>query len=323
MKTVCKIPFLIFFLVILTRSMLIAQDNDFDKILWTADWSPDGKYIAVGGNHDSLKIFSGKTFKRLKTYPIRETITKVKWHPSKNLLAIATQGEVGKVLILDFDLGQFTSLNNGIFSGARGLDWNHNGQYLAVGDGEGVVHLFTQNAKHLRSIEKEDTKSYTTLSWHPSENIFVVASSKVRLYDIEGNAIKVFKHRAEEVLILCTDWHPSGDFFALGDYGDNIQNHTPLLQFFNAEGSTLESVEGSKAEYRTLAWHKSGKVIATASDALRIWNKEGILLAESPSFKGNLWGLDWNPKGNRIITTSGNGKVQIWNKKAKLLRTLE
>ena len=75
-----------------------AQGSDFDKILWAVDWSPDGKFIAAGGNSGSLKIYANKRFKLLKTYPIKGTITVVKWHPFEPLLAITTQSSENKMV---------------------------------------------------------------------------------------------------------------------------------------------------------------------------------------------------------------------------------
>lgn len=310
------------FLFLLLSAGALNAMADNERILWTVDWSPDDQWIAVGGNHGYLKIYSGKDFTLLNRYPVDGTITAVRWHPTRNLLAIATQGSSKGVFLLDYDNNQILTLNGMEKVGARGLDWNHDGQYLGIGDGEGIVHIFGQDRDFVRSIPKENTKSYTTLSWHPSQNIFVVASEKVRLFDIHGQAIHTFDHREQKVLILSTDWHPSGDFFALGDYGAPSDGIAAWLLHLNEKGQTLKTVKGSKAEYRSVAWHKKGKQIATASDVLRIWSKEGKLLAEGVNQNDYLWGLDWNKKGNRIITSSTEGKIQIWNRKAKLLRTL-
>ena len=153
---------------------LQASNSDFENILWTVDWSPDDELIAVGGNHDALKIYSGKSFKLLKSFPVNGTITAVKWHPTKKLLAVGTQGSDAHVFLLNYNADQIIKLVAQNLTGARGIDWNHDGQYLGVGDGEGVAHIFTEKGNLVRSIPKEDTKSYTTLSWHPKKNVFVI-----------------------------------------------------------------------------------------------------------------------------------------------------
>ncbi|MBK9564066.1 MAG: hypothetical protein IPO37_02350 [Saprospiraceae bacterium] len=41
-------------------------------ILWTTDWSPNGKLIAVGGNIDALKIYKEKNPTSYRSFPIKK-----------------------------------------------------------------------------------------------------------------------------------------------------------------------------------------------------------------------------------------------------------
>jgi WD40 repeat protein len=62
--------------------------------------------------------------------------------------------------------------------------------------------------------------------------------------------------------------------------------------------------------------------LASASDALRIWDTKGNLISEGLS-KDYLWGVSWNEQGSRIITSSMEERIILWNKKAKRILTLE
>ena len=63
----------------------------FEKVLWTCDWSPDDKLIALGGNNNKLKLISADDLSMIKEIDKPNTITKIKWHPDGNLLAISRQ----------------------------------------------------------------------------------------------------------------------------------------------------------------------------------------------------------------------------------------
>jgi WD40 repeat protein len=110
--------------------------------------------------------------------------------------------------------------------------------------------------------------------------------------------------------------------FATGDYGEKENNIESLLQFWNANGTLVESLHGSKAEYRNIRWNKTGELIATASDALRLWSKDGQII-----YSGNsddlLWGIDWDSSNKTIITTSNNGRIKLWNNKAEFVKGIE
>ena len=112
-------------------------------------------------------------------------------------------------------------------------------------------------------------------------------------------------------------WNPDGKFFASGDYGSDAENIESLLQFWGEDGNLLKSMHGSKAEYRNARWSPDGEFLASASDALRVWTREGkeVHLGESPEL---LWGLDWDRKANSIITSSKAGRIRIWTAQAKV-----
>jgi WD40 repeat protein len=67
---------------------------------------------------------------------------------------------------------------------------------------------------------------------------------------------------------------------------------------------------------------EKGTRLATASDALRIWDIKGNLLSEGMSVD-YLWGLSWHKKGHRIVTSSAKQEVVIWDKKGRIDKILE
>ncbi len=309
---------LIVFIVLLTffDNQIFSQDTVNKKILWTTDWSSNGKYIAIGGNLDTLKIYSAKDLQLHKTYPTKNTITCVKWHPFKNILAVGTQLSGDKVRIFNFDTGKIIELKGISPDGARGIDWNYTGDFLAVADNDGQISIFDIDGNLIRTIKHENTKSITSIDWHPKKNIFITVGDKIRIFDVDGTLLKTITHRQEEVLLLCVAWHNSGDFFVTGDYGDNQNDYKPLLQFWNEKGELLKSINISKGEYRNLCWNSKGNRLASASDALRIWDKEGNLISVGNS-KDYLWGVSWNKKGSRIVTSSTEQRIILWDNKAK------
>lgn len=136
----------------------------------------------------------------------------------------------------------------------------------------------------------------------------------------KGTLLKSLKHRDEDVLLLSIAWHKTGDFFVTGDYGD--EKVKSLLQYWNEQGELLKTIDIGKGEYRNLAWNLKGDRLASASDALRIWDKNGNLISEGYS-EYYLWGVSWNEIGNRIITSGLEQRIILWNKKAKRIKTIE
>ena len=317
-----KILIILNFLIIVFYNQTFAQKTIKKEVLWTADWSPNGKLIAIGGNIDTLKIYSKSNLKPYKSFHIKNTITRIKWHPLKNIIAVATQNSKDKSNIINLETDEKIELDGISSDGARGIDWNYTGEYLAVADNEGQVLIYTIKGELIRQFSNQtnSTKSITAIDWHPKKNILTTVADKIRFYDIEGNLLKSIKHRPEEVLLLSVAWHKSGKFLVTGDYGN--EKDKSLLQYWNEQGDLLKSIDISKGEYRNLMWNPKGNKLATASDALRIWDTKGKLISEGYS-KDYLWGVSWNEQGNRVITSSTEQRIIIWNSKAERILTIE
>ncbi len=308
------------FLIIVLYNSTFAQSTTTKEILWTTDWSPNGKFIAIGGNVDTLKIYNEKQLKLYKSFPIKNTITRIKWHPSKNIIAVTTQMSEDKSKIINLDTNEKIELQGISPQGARGIDWNYNGEYLVVADNDGQILIYSIKGNLIRKFNNENTKSITAVDWHPKKNILITVTDKIRFFNIEGTLLKSIKHRPEQVMLLSIAWHKSGEFFVTGDYGDKTDKS--LLQYWNEDGKLIKSIDISKGEYRNVSWNSIGNRLATASDELRIWDTKGNLISAGSS-KDYLWGVSWNNKGSRIITSSIEQRIILWDNKAERILTLE
>jgi hypothetical protein len=310
------------FLILVFCNQTFAKNTITKEILWTTDWSPNGKYIAIGGNVGALNIYTKGNLNLYKSFPVKNTITRVKWHPSMNVIAVTSQMSDEKSFIFNLETNEKIELNGISSDGARGVDWNYTGEYLAIADNDGQVLIFNTKGELIRKFVNQinSTKSIIAIAWHPKKNTLTTVTDKIRFLDLNGNLIKSIKHRPEDVMLLSISWHKSGDFFVTGDYGD--EKDKSLLQYWNEQGELIKSIDISKGEYRNLAWNPKGDRLASASDILRIWDINGNLISKGNS-KDNLWGVSWNEKGNRIITSSMEQKILVWNKKAKIIMTRE
>ena len=294
------------------------NDSRKPRGIWVTEWSADGEYFALGGDDSTLWVYKAMDYSLLKTYKLSSLIRGLSWHPKENILAVATGSGIQ---MLDMNRDQLSTVSS-ISVGGRGIDWNASGELLALADGHGLVQILDKKGRLLRSISKHNNNSYLSLDWHPTQNILVTSSDEIILFDTSGKQLQFIKHRKESTGILSVKWHPSGEFFASGDYGHDREGVPTLLQFWKEDGTLIKTIEGHHAEIRNLRWSKDGSMLATAADALRIWNKDGELLYTAQS-KEKLWGIAWSNDGKKIVTGSfGDGSVKVWNNRGELIKEL-
>lgn len=285
---------------------------------WAIQFSPDDKHYAVGGDDSILRIYATTSHKLHKWYKCNSMIKNLRWHPAGKVLAIAN---MKGVQLLDVPAGKLTEVP-GLKTGARGIVWNNNGGLLGLADGFGIVQIMNKEGKIIRSIKKHNNKTYMAIDWHPSKNIIVTGSDEIILFDTSGTQLKLINHRKESTGVLAVTWHPSSDFFVSGDYGHEDEGKPTLLQFWKPDGTLIRTIKGHHSEIRNLSWNAAGTLLATASDALRIYSKDGTLLYTGKTRGYNLWGISWNSKGTLIITSSYDGYIDLWTNKGKLVKRI-
>ena len=304
-------------LILLFTWLTFADVLASHTILWDANWSADGQYIAVGGNDSILRIYDGHTLDLLSRDTLKGSIYRLRWHPSDNILAIV--GDLDAIQLVNFENKTRVKLHP--TAAGRAIAWNHDGEMIAVADYECVLTIWSKQGHLLQKVAKEKSTSYVAVDWHPCKNELIALTNDARVYDVSGNLIHQFQHRPEATLQLCVEWHQSGAFFVIGDYGDYDLKVPPLLQFWNADYQLIQSSDIAQTEYRNLSWYADGQFLATANRFLRIWSKEGEMLHETKS-AANLWGVDWSPDGKYIVTSDEQHRVKVWNNKAELVKVL-
>ena len=289
------------------------------KGLWTVTIDPSGRYAVTGGDDKMIRLYQIKDMQLLKSYPVKSMIRRLAWQPDGQLLAVATYDR--HMHLRNMITGDSIPLQ-GIEYGGRGITWSYNGRFLAVTD-DHLIKIFNEKGQWIRTIQKEDKTSYFDIDWHPSKNLLLVSGDDIRLYEMGGKKIATLKHREENTGVLSVEWHPSGLFFVSGDYGHDEEGIPTLLQYWTPEGKLFKTIKGSKMEYRDMQWNKDGSLLATASDKLRIWTKDGELKYEGGNGKENLWGIGWNDYTKELVTVYFTGILEKWNTKAVSLQRFE
>lgn len=305
---------LLSFAFLACEAQTVSKEVHKPRDLWAITFSPDGKYYAFGGDDSTLHINSAADHQLLHQYKMNSAIKNMDWQ-ADNIIAIATMKEIQ---LFNFSTKQFNLVQN--IGGARGMRWNKKGTVLGVA-GNGIVYLVSKEGKLLHSFKKHNNTSFMALDWHPVNNSIVTVTDEIIVFDSIGKQLAFINHRKERAGILSVAFHPSDDFFATGDYGHESEGIPTLLQFWKTDGTLIKTINGNKSEIRNLRWSPDGKLLAVASDALRIYDRDGNLVAENKTLNHNLWGITWNNTGDKIFTASFDGShVHVWNSKAELLK---
>ena len=311
-----------------------ARTTADDRILWAAKWNHDGSQFAIGGIR-TFWVFDSKTFEKRSLLPTTTrgfsddndmpyfALTHIAWHPGGNRLAVSSQGRNVNG-IYDVSSGERMALTTSADEFGRGVSWSPDGSRVAFTSDDRLL-ISKSDGTLIHDIPRyQDAKGLTGVAWSPKGDRMVTIGGRITLHDAQGRPIKQKTHRPEAEedlqLLLGVAWNPSGEFFVVSDYGTEVDD--PVLQFWSADAELMKSITlKGDAEIRNVEWNREGSRLASASSKLQIWNQEGELefAAEAPDL---LWGVDWHPSGDQILTSGIDGRVTIWNSTAQVVKEI-
>ena len=293
---------------------------------WTASWSYDDKFVAIGNDNGELAIYETTHWKKIKNWNYKATtFTRIEWNPKHPVLAVAANSYARTPSIVQlFDIAKnkiIKTIPDTLYG--RGVSWSPDGEKVAFVGAKGRISIYTKNGQHLKTLTFTNQGSLFDIDWHPSKNLLLAVEEDIYLIDVDRDSlVATYDDGSINKGILCCQWHPSGDFFVTGDYGHENEGAEPsYLKYWSKEGTLLKRIKESKFEYRNVKWTRNGKYLAAATDVLLVFDSKGGLISKTKFDDNNLWGVEWNHKDDRIISSNQVGNVRVTNINGAIFKT--
>ncbi len=282
-------------------------------IIWALDWSPNGKYIAVGSRAGHIRVYDSQSLRLLKILPeLKGDINGIHWSPDSQMIAASGSWQDPRVIVWDYEAGSILSIGKHQQQ-VRSVRWSPSGHRLASTSHDGKIIIWNKEGGIVKSLDGANF-GCVGIDWYDDDTIISSCwDNTIRLYSIKGNDSKIYANGdLGKKAVLSIDWHPSGKKFATGDYGNN---HDPEhnVKIWSKEGRVLKVLKGHQKEIRALAWHPEGQLLATGGETVRLWNLEGSPVEVFDHHGGPIWSLDWSPDGNNIVTGDNDGQMIVWD----------
>ena len=292
---------------------------------WTASWSYDDNFAAIGNSNGELAIYETTNWKKIRSWNFKSTtVSRIKWNPKYPILAIAAfshEKEPTIIQLYDVEKNQIIrSVPDTMFG--RGVSWSPTGEEVAFVGKTGGISLFSRTGKFLKTLSFRNQGSLFDIDWHPTKNLLLAVEEDIFFIDMDRDSlIATFDDGSKNKGILCCAWHPSGNFFVTGDYGHENEGGEPsYLKYWNNEGKLQRRIKESKFQYRNLNWRRDGKYLAAGADVLLVLNETGEIISKTKFDDNNLWGVEWNNKGDKILSGDQAGNIRITDIKGTVLK---
>jgi tetratricopeptide (TPR) repeat protein len=285
--------------------------------------SPDGKYVAVAKDDNSVKVVNLETRKTTRIFTTG--VCDITFSPDSKILA-AFDGE--RIKLWNLDGKMLLSLD---IKGFHRFNFSSSGNFLSVSYGKAQMSIWNIRKNTVfnfpgigygighPSIEFSPGDDYITLEKYKTSSS--EDAKEIELWSLEGKKISSFIIGRDEKVVFS----PNRQFLSVQPiYGNRIKK----ARFWNMKGNEIKIFPDDKK--REVFFSPDGKLLATIDEisakenTVKLWNYNGENLINLPIGNSSYTSIDFSPDGKIFsVRDTGKSTIQIWNTKGQKLSSIE
>ena len=310
---------------------LVTYTGHTDNV-WTVAWSPDGKYVASGGNDGSVHVWDAMTGNRVYIYAghlhanpnqAATTITAIAWSSDSKRIASCGSYQLntgtgqflptvqvwealtGRPIVASYDGHMPKNLTHS--NRVDDISWSPDGKRIvSAGAFDNTAKIWeAQTGTTLLSYDHATPVDRS--QWSPDGKYIATHSGAgVIVWDTGGNQITTYYNQTTFA------WSPDGKRLVTSGDDNN-------LRFFDMTTKTAISTDQLASSYSTLTWSPNGDQLAGTT---QIGSKRGAIeLLDTNSrtvvytyngFGKQVNAFSWSPDSSRIVVGGLDTVVFIW-----------
>lgn len=277
--------------------------------IYSADFSPNGRYVVTASGDSSAKIWevaTGKLVATLRGHPSH--VFSARFSPSSG--QVVTAG--GETAILwKVTTGTEVRAFKGHANKVHSAEFSPDGAVIATGSEDGTVKLWNaQNGKEIRTIEVTNKGWVYDAAFSPNGRTLAIgaANGLVGLWNVSsGQQIRSFDGHNRAISSVC--FSPNGRFLATS----SIDNTTRIWEV--SSGKLMRTLRGE--DFREVNFSPDGKYVVTASaggvsQVWRVQDGEQLLTIEHSSAAMRVLSATFSRDGEYIVTAGDDQTAKIW-----------
>ncbi len=285
-----------------------------EKRVMAAAWSPDGRFVASGGDDRIVRIWDVATGDELLmlTGP-RGPVRSVAWSPNGEVLIASDEAGSVQAWGLDaLDRRQSPTLQTLVTGSVRSLAWSPDGTLLASAGEDATIAIWSAaDGAELHRLSGHEA-AVNGVAWSPDGTRLASGGDEGRVniwYDMGGFVLELELPQG----VSSMAWSPDGGRLAAGSWDGRV-----YVWDTAGWGDPVLTWDTIQVFVRSVAWSPDGTLLVSGGDdgTARVWDAAtGQLQFVLDGHSDEVFGVAWSPDGSRLLTASADGSVRIWQAK--------
>lgn len=292
-----------------TGELISAFEHDVGWHGWPA-LSPDGRYLALCGNDNMLRVFENRPRAWLtRLRGAANTVHTVRTSPDGSLLA-STAAD-GSVRVWRLPALELLWSSPPDANPLPTLAFTPDGARLIAARRDGVVRQWDALRGGEPTVYLKGPPSLSTMGFSPDGRLFAIGTfeGEVMLYSAATTTpLGVMAGHGSRVAKFA--FSPDGACLATASADKRC------IVWRVSDQSMLLELTGHTAGLRAVTYSPDGSVIATGSDDLtiRLWDaRTGACMRTITGLKQHVFGLVFHPAGHVLISACRDPSLQVWD----------
>jgi WD40 repeat protein len=287
-------------------------------------WSPDGRYLASGGDDGQLLVWGTDRMVRQRVlYP--SAVTALAWSPESERLVTGAGNQVSFLTALTGTV--LASFPHDHLATVTSLAWTaHNQQQVVSGALDQRAIVWQTMQYQPQTVFTRHTAPIEAVSW-AADGQTVASSSHggvVRVWNAESGREVHPLYQDAPLPMRAAAFAPSGTQLAVGGDDGIIRlwngfacQRTGVISNSPICIDTPMRLQSSRSPIRSLAWSPDARYLASSGDdgSFSLWHpaqSQKPLLTMPVQPGSAVLSLAWSPTSNQLATASGK-IVIVWN----------
>lgn len=285
------------------------SDSGFEQA-HAVSFSPDGKFIAVGGTSGvylvDLQKLSAIEFIRTNTWA-----RSVAFVPGSNMLAAGLSD--GTIKFWDIPASQLTRTIEDPQGWVRSISFSRDGSLIASASDDNTIRIWRVTDGSPVLILDSDTAGVRAVALSPDGKLVAGAlrDKTVHVWSVPSGEL-LYTLSGHQDWVRCLAFSPDGQLLASGSFDRTIH----LWSMSN--GELRQTLKGHSSSVLGVAFSPDGKTLASGSvdETVRLWNVgDGTPIRVLLGHTNFVYAVAFSPDGQSLASGSGDNTVRIWDMK--------